>query len=70
MQKTLEELQENIRLHLASWHTMCDTSAAIANGLAKLAGGGDLNSVTPLMNMVCHGSEISSGCAIWRASRL
>lgn len=65
LHKTLVELQDNMRLYLASWQTMCQASAAIAEGLSKLArGDGDCSDITsgvdgglgerasPLMDMV------------------
>lgn len=40
MHKTISEIQFNIQVYAASWHAMCKASAAIAEGLAKLAAEG------------------------------
>lgn len=40
MHKTIAEIHFNIQVYAASWQAMCKASAAIAEGLAKLAAGG------------------------------
>lgn len=52
LQKTLNGLQENMKLYLSSWQSMCQASAAIAEGLVNLATEGDAGKASPLYEIV------------------
>lgn len=52
LRKTLNGLQDSMRHYLASWHSMSQASAAIAEGLAKLAEvGGGPQEASPMQDM-------------------